>query len=162
MFKVKIFLLTIALGATISTSGMVYAQSVSVGDPISTFINGMSFKQAYLYIPKDAKSKNLTAFEILRVNHIDSIGKWNLLTEGLCLDGGLDYDAISKQTIDGGAVLVGKHINPLLDSLNVAYPWKGKWDATLYLGGDSFSKDGGKWDNKFAIGAAYVQVDIKI
>jgi hypothetical protein len=141
----------------VATMGVVRAES-----PVSSIFDGAVLKQAYVYIPKDAKSKNYTAVEVFRLNNIASLGKLNLLTNGLCIDAGVNYDAIAKQTIDDGAVMFGKHLNPVLDALNISYPWKGNWDATVYFGGDSFSKDGGKWKQKYAIGGAFVQVTIKI
>ena len=147
-----------ASGASAAIIILLFLTTPVMADVTSILTDGLTAKQAVLYIPKDAKTKNFTAFSIISTKNEVS-GKWAFLANGWSLDAGIDYDALGK--VDGGAVALGKDINGLLDLLPVDYSFKDKIKITAYVAGDSISKDGDKVVNKFAVGGAYVQASIK-
>ena len=148
---IVILIILLSLGACSTAK----AQTV----PVSIF-DGLVANQGVLYLTKDHKVKNLTTFQILTTNHIDSWGKWGqVLWDGDSVHLGISYDDLNS--IDGGAVVFAKDINALLAQLPVTFPLKDTVHLTAYVAGDCASWVDGKMNNQFCAGGAYLKGEIK-
>lgn len=124
--------------------------------------DGLTAKQGVLYLVKDAKTKNVTTFQLMSTTHVDSWGTWGtVLWDGMSLDAGIDYDALNS--IDGGSILLGKDFSALIGQIPVDFPLKNVLHLTVYPVGDCISKGEGdsKVTNQFCFGGAILKAEWK-
>lgn len=118
----KAFLILMCLAMTLCTTA--FAQETEPAQEAN-----ITVKQGFVYSWEDEQVKNLTTFEVAKTKAIESLGKWNILTEGWSIDCGFIYDAGS---LDVGAILLGRELGVIGKYIPIDFPLKDRFTITIY------------------------------